>query len=116
MRHRLGFASDKVDVSLFLQFVSHEWEAESTVIGSAADVADHHIWCDVQEFKLLLDFKSYHSLVHQDMIQHGAEAVSSSLVGESLFECLADCYPQRAGILGIFLKQTPSKFCVATGR
>src|SRR5487761_33946 len=56
MRYCFGFASDKVDVSFFLQFVSHEWKAEATVIGSAPDVPDHHIWCDIQEFKLLLDF------------------------------------------------------------
>src|SRR5439155_14867154 len=75
-RARLGLDGDDSEVlRLPRELLLEEREGEAAEVRAAADASDEDVGAVTGELELLLGLETDHRLVHEDMVQDGAERV-----------------------------------------
>ena len=103
----LRFDSNELGFALLLQPVSYEGVREARVVAASSDTADDVVGLDVELLHLLLRLLPYHRLVKEDVIQDATQGVLCVVVGDAVFDGLADRNPKASGVVGVFLEEAP---------
>src|SRR3990172_1912119 len=89
VRCRFALGRDEPDL-LALDRVREEGEGEAAEVRSASEARDHEVWVLADVLELPLRLKADDSLVQEDVVQDGAEAVDRLLVAAGVLEALRD--------------------------
>ena len=104
-RARGRLDGDDLDVGAG-DLVAQERERDAGEVRAAAGAADHDVRALLAERgQLLLGLEADHGLVHEHVVEHGAERVGGLGIGGRALDRLGDREPQRAERVGIDLER-----------
>ena len=88
--------------------MADEGEGQSGEVASPAHAADDHVGEIAGEFHLFFRLQADDRLVEHDVIQHAAQRIFCSRVGDCRFDGLANGHAQAARAIGIGSQELPS--------
>ena len=98
---RGGLCRDNRDI-LAVDLVPHIRETDPRKVAAPTGAPHNHIGIDADFLQLLLGFQSHNRLMQEHMIQNAPQRIARLLIGNSIFNGLANGYTQASRGIGIF--------------
>jgi hypothetical protein len=98
-----------------VDLVPHIREAYATKIAAATGAPQNHVRIHAYFFQLLLGFQPDNGLMQEHMIQNAPERIARLLIGNGIFNGLADGYTQTSRGIGIFSQYFFSRLSQVAG-
>ena len=110
-----GFDGDEVVIGFAAEFLAHERGDEAAEVGAAAGAADDRVEFDAVFVECGFGFETDDGLMQEDLVEHRAEDVSVSGVGDGVFDGFGNGASEASGGVGIFGEYFLADLCGVGG-